>query len=246
MKKENLTRLNSRQQRDIRISPNKNKIDALDTGEMDADVPDIFSDEDTTEDDEPEEDLEQIAASAGIAADDPVRVYIKEISSIPLLTGEAEQELARKAAEGNTEEVNAAKNRLVEANLRVVVDVAKRYVGHGTQFLDLIQEGNLGLLKAVDRFDYKRGLKFSAYATWWIRQAITRSIADQERTLGKEEYSRPGDFIPTESSDPVEEEVMGRLFYRQILDAVEALPEKEQRVIKRRFGLDDDAPRTLE
>lgn len=246
MKKENLTRLNSRQQRDIWISPNKNKIDALDTGEMDAEVPDIFSDEDTTEDDEPEEDLEQIAASAGIAADDPVRVYIKEISSIPLLTGEAEQELARKAAEGNTEEVNAAKNRLVEANLRVVVDVAKRYVGHGTQFLDLIQEGNLGLLKAVDRFDYKRGLKFSAYATWWIRQAITRSIADQERTLGKEEYSRPGDFIPTESSDPVEEEVMGRLFYRQILDAVEALPEKEQRVIKRRFGLDDDAPRTLE
>ena len=307
MKKGNLTRLISRQQRDIRRSPDKNKIDIFDTDEMEAEVPDIFSDEDTAEDDEPEEDLEQIAASAGIATDDPVRMYLKEIGSIPLLTGEAERELARKAAEGNTEEVNTAKNRLAEANLRLVVSIAKRYLGHGMQFLDLIQEGNLGLLKAVEKFDYTRGFKFSTYATWWLRQAITRSIADQGRTIripvhmvenihrlervkrkmsqesgrkpteeelaealcapvdkikeivrcarepvsletpiGEEEDSHLGDFIPAESSDQVEKEVMGRFFYRQILDAVEMLPDKEQRVIKRRFGLDGEAPRTLE
>ena len=118
----------------------------------------------------------------GIAVDDPVRMYLKEIGKVPLLTAEEEVELAKKMAEGG-EEGEEAKKRLCEANLRLVVSIAKRYVGRGMLFLDLIQEGNLGLIKAVDKFDYTKGYKFSTYATWWIRQAITRSIADQARTI---------------------------------------------------------------
>ena len=115
----------------------------------------------------------------GIAVDDPVRMYLKEIGKVPLLSAEEEIELAKRMEQGD----EAAKQRLCEANLRLVVSIAKRYVGRGMLFLDLIQEGNLGLIKAVDKFDWRKGYKFSTYATWWIRQAITRSIADQARTI---------------------------------------------------------------
>lgn len=121
----------------------------------------------------------KLAAAEGIAIDDPVRMYLKEIGRVPLLSGEEEQDIAQRMADGDEE----AKKQLAEANLRLVVSVAKRYVGRGMQFLDLIQEGNLGLIKAVDKFDYRKGFKFSTYATWWIRQAITRAIADQARTI---------------------------------------------------------------
>ncbi|HAA89135.1 MAG TPA: RNA polymerase sigma factor RpoD [Peptococcaceae bacterium] len=128
----------------------------------------------------PEEDLElDLSIPEGIAIDDPVRMYLKEIGRIPLLTPEEEIELAKRIEQGDEE----AKRKLCEANLRLVVSIAKRYVGRGMLFLDLIQEGNLGLLKAVEKFDYRKGYKFSTYATWWIRQAITRAIADQARTI---------------------------------------------------------------
>ena len=126
-----------------------------------------------------EEKLDDLSVPEGIAIDDPVRMYLKEIGKVPLLTGEEEIELAKRMEEGD----QAAKTRLSEANLRLVVSIAKRYVGRGMMFLDLIQEGNLGLIKAVDKFDYRKGYKFSTYATWWIRQAITRAIADQARTI---------------------------------------------------------------
>ena len=125
------------------------------------------------------EDMEKMLASEGLAIDDPVRMYLKEIGKVPLLSGEREMELAQKMEEGD----GNAKQELVEANLRLVVSIAKRYVGKGMSFLDLIQEGNLGLMKAVEKFDYRKGYKFSTYATWWIRQAITRAIADQARTI---------------------------------------------------------------
>lgn len=125
------------------------------------------------------ENMEKMLQQEGLAIDDPVRMYLKEIGRVPLLTGEQERELAEKMAAGDVE----AKNKLVEANLRLVVSIAKRYVGKGMFFLDLIQEGNIGLMKAVDKFDYQKGYKFSTYATWWIRQAITRAIADQARTI---------------------------------------------------------------
>ena len=123
--------------------------------------------------------MERILVQEGLAIDDPVRMYLKEIGKVPLLTAKRERELAERMAEGD----DAAKDELVEANLRLVVSIAKRYVGKGMYFLDLIQEGNLGLMKAVDKFDYTKGYKFSTYATWWIRQAITRAIADQARTI---------------------------------------------------------------
>lgn len=121
----------------------------------------------------------KLAVTEGIAIDDPVRMYLKEIGRVPLLTSDQEIDIAKRMADGDEE----AKQQLAEANLRLVVSVAKRYVGRGMQFLDLIQEGNLGLIKAVDKFDYHKGYKFSTYATWWIRQAITRAIADQARTI---------------------------------------------------------------
>ncbi|MBR6735259.1 MAG: RNA polymerase sigma factor RpoD [Oscillospiraceae bacterium] len=126
-----------------------------------------------------EEELENVLSSEGISIDDPVKVYLKEIGRVPLLTSEEEIDLAVRMANGD----EYAKQRLSEANLRLVVSIAKRYVGRGMQFLDLIQEGNLGLIKAVEKFDYTKGFKFSTYATWWIRQAITRAIADQARTI---------------------------------------------------------------
>ncbi len=125
------------------------------------------------------ENMKQILEQEGLSVDDPVRMYLKEIGKVPLLTGEREHELAERMAVGDEN----AKSELVEANLRLVVSIAKRYVGRGMYFLDLIQEGNLGLMKAVDKFDYTKGYKFSTYATWWIRQAITRAIADQARTI---------------------------------------------------------------
>ncbi len=125
------------------------------------------------------ENMERVLAQEGLAIDDPVRMYLKEIGKVPLLTAKRERELAERMAEGD----ETAKDELVEANLRLVVSIAKRYVGKGMFFLDLIQEGNLGLMKAVDKFDYTKGYKFSTYATWWIRQAITRAIADQARTI---------------------------------------------------------------
>ena len=125
------------------------------------------------------ENMERLLEQEGLSIDDPVRMYLKEIGKVPLLTAEREKELAERMAEGD----DTAKTELVEANLRLVVSIAKRYVGKGMFFLDLIQEGNLGLMKAVDKFDYTKGYKFSTYATWWIRQAITRAIADQARTI---------------------------------------------------------------
>ncbi|MGN0758175.1 MAG: sigma-70 family RNA polymerase sigma factor, partial [Candidatus Ventricola sp.] len=123
-----------------------------------------------------------LSVPEGISIDDPVRMYLKEIGKVPLLTADEEIEIAKKMLEGG-EEAEAAKKKLAEANLRLVVSIAKRYVGRGMLFLDLIQEGNLGLIKAVEKFDYTKGFKFSTYATWWIRQAITRAIADQARTI---------------------------------------------------------------
>ena len=135
--------------------------------------------ENEVEQHESAEDMEKMLAQEGLAIDDPVRMYLKEIGKVPLLEGEKEFELAKKMSEGDEQ----AKDELVQANLRLVVSIAKRYVGKGMFFLDLIQEGNLGLMKAVEKFDYTKGYKFSTYATWWIRQAITRSIADQARTI---------------------------------------------------------------
>ena len=159
------------------------KIDVLNTDESDDSAPEFFVKDDDLDEEETEEDLEQLTIPEGIAIDDPVRMYLKEIGKIQLLTVEMEQELAKKIIEGTEAEANESKKRLAEANLRLVVSIAKRYVGRGMQFLDLIQEGNMGLLKAVDKFDYTKGFKFSTYATWWIRQAITRAIADQARTI---------------------------------------------------------------
>ncbi len=133
--------------------------------------------------DNPDDDLDSALSTEGLAVDDPVKIYLKEIGRVPLLSGDEEIELARLMAEGTPLQAKRAKQRLSEANLRLVVSIAKKYVGRGMQFLDLIQEGNLGLIKAVEKFDYNKGFKFSTYATWWIRQAITRAIADQARTI---------------------------------------------------------------
>lgn len=137
------------------------------------------TDDDAANDDENEDDEYDLSVPEGISLDDPVRMYLKEIGRVPLLVAEEEVELAKRIEKGE----EAAKRELAEANLRLVVSIAKRYVGRGMHFLDLIQEGNLGLIKAVEKFDYRKGFKFSTYATWWIRQAITRAIADQARTI---------------------------------------------------------------
>ena len=158
-----------------------NKVDVLRLGE-DTDIDeDLFVEDEMDLDHEEEIDLEKIDLSApeGVGTEDPVRMYLKEIGKIPLLSMEDEIELAKRIELGD----EGAKKVLAEANLRLVVSIAKRYVGRGMQFLDLIQEGNLGLIKAVEKFDYTKGFKFSTYATWWIRQAITRAIADQARTI---------------------------------------------------------------
>ena len=155
----------------LRVSGDGDGIEELDDVD-DSDI--VLTDEDDV-------DMEKIDLSVpdGISIEDPVRMYLKEIGKVPLLSADEEVELAKRMAEGDED----AKKRLAEANLRLVVSIAKRYVGRGMLFLDLIQEGNLGLIKAVEKFDYHKGFKFSTYATWWIRQAITRAIADQARTI---------------------------------------------------------------
>ncbi len=245
----------------------------------------------------------EIAVPKGISIDDPVRMYLKEIGKIPLLKPHEEVDYAKRMAEGD----EFAKQKLVEANLRLVVSIAKRYVGRGMLFLDLIQEGNLGLIKAVEKFDYKKGYKFSTYATWWIRQAITRAIADQARTIripvhmvetinklirvsrqllqqlgrdpkpeeiakemnmteekvreimkiaqdpvsletpiGEEEDSHLGDFIPDEDAPAPAEAAAYSLLKEQIEDVLNTLNDREQKVLKLRFGLEDGRARTLE
>ena len=153
-------------------------VDVLRTEEEDME-PDLFLDEELEEEEESQLDQLDLSVPEGIGVEDPVRMYLKEIGKIPLLTTDQEIELAKRMELGD----QLAKKRLAEANLRLVVSIAKKYVGRGMQFLDLIQEGNLGLIKAVEKFDYRKGYKFSTYATWWIRQAITRAIADQARTI---------------------------------------------------------------
>ena len=283
------------------------KIDILNTDDSEDAAPEFFGKEEEMEDEEQEEDLEKLTIPEGIAIDDPVRMYLKEIGKIPLLTVEMEQSLAKRIIEGSEAEANEAKKRLAEANLRLVVSIAKRYVGRGMQFLDLIQEGNLGLLKAVDKFDYTKGFKFSTYATWWIRQSITRSIADQARTIripvhmvetinrlvrtqrqmlqelgreptpeelakrldtpvarvrdimqisqepvsfetpiGEEEDSHLGDFIQDDSSQVPVDAAAERLLHEQLMNVINQLSDREQKVLKLRFGLVDGKPRTLE
>ncbi|WP_297134580.1 RNA polymerase sigma factor RpoD [Terrisporobacter sp.] len=264
-------------------------------------------DDDIDESIKKEEDIEMdkldLSLPKGISIDDPVRMYLKEIGKIPLLKPHEEVELAKRMLEGD----EIAKQRLVEANLRLVVSIAKRYVGRGMLFLDLIQEGNLGLIKAVEKFDYERGFKFSTYATWWIRQAITRAIADQARTIripvhmvetinklirvsrqllqelgrdpkpeeiakememseekvreimkiaqdpvsletpiGEEEDSHLGDFIPDEDALAPAEAAAYSLLKDQIEEVLGSLNEREQKVLKLRFGLEDGRARTLE
>lgn len=252
-----------------------------------------------------EEDLENIDLSVpeGISIEDPVRMYLKEIGKVPLLSANEEITLAQRMEEGDEE----AKKRLAEANLRLVVSIAKRYVGRGMLFLDLIQEGNLGLIKAVEKFDYRKGYKFSTYATWWIRQAITRAIADQARTIripvhmvetinklirvqrqllqelgreplpeeiskvmnlpvdrvreiqkisqepvsletpiGEEEDSHLGDFIQDDNVPVPAEAAAFTLLKEQLVDVLGTLTEREQKVLRLRFGLDDGRARTLE
>ncbi len=281
-----------------------NKVDVLQIGGEDLDLDeDLFIEEDI--EDEEEIDMETIDLSVpeGISVEDPVRMYLKEIGKVPLLSSEDEIELAKKIELGDDD----AKQRLTEANLRLVVSIAKRYVGRGMQFLDLIQEGNLGLIKAVEKFDYRKGYKFSTYATWWIRQAITRAIADQARTIripvhmvetinrlvrvsrqllqelgrepvpeeiaaradmqvdrvreimkvsqepvsletpiGEEEDSHLGDFIQDEQVAVPADAATFTMLHEQLMEVLDTLTEREQKVLKLRFGLDDGRPRTLE
>ena len=278
----------------------KSGIDVLRITDDD-DIPDeelLLSDED-------EVDMENLDLSIpdGISIEDPVRMYLKEIGKVPLLSAEEEIELAKKMENGDQE----AKKRLAEANLRLVVSIAKRYVGRGMLFLDLIQEGNLGLIKAVEKFDYRKGYKFSTYATWWIRQAITRAIADQARTIripvhmvetinklirvsrqllqelgreptpeeiseemgmpvdrvreilkisqepvsletpiGEEEDSHLGDFIQDDNVPVPAEAASFTLLREQLVEVLGTLTEREQKVLRLRFGLDDGRARTLE
>ena len=278
----------------------KSGIDVLRITDDD-DIPDeelLLSDED-------EVDMENLDLSIpdGISIEDPVRMYLKEIGKVPLLSAEEEIELAKRMENGDQE----AKKRLAEANLRLVVSIAKRYVGRGMLFLDLIQEGNLGLIKAVEKFDYRKGYKFSTYATWWIRQAITRAIADQARTIripvhmvetinklirvsrqllqefgreptpeeiseemgmpvdrvreilkisqepvsletpiGEEEDSHLGDFIQDDNVPVPAEAASFTLLREQLVEVLGTLTEREQKVLRLRFGLDDGRARTLE
>ena len=228
------------------------------------------------------DDLELSLSTEGIAIDDPVKIYLKEIGRVPLLSMDEEKQLAERMAQGDS----SAKKRLCEANLRLVVSIAKKYVGRGMQFLDLIQEGNLGLLKAVEKFDYNKGFKFSTYATWWIRQAITRvkkatsqllhetgreptpeEIAERlgmpvervcevmriaqdpvslETPIGEEEDSHLGDFIEDENALAPEDAASLMLLKEQLDKVLSTLTEREAKVLRLRFGLEDGRSRTLE
>ncbi len=263
------------------------------------DVMDEVKEEETVS----EKEDDSISVPEGVNIDDPVRMYLKEIGKVPLLTAEEEIDLAQRMGQGD----ESAKRKLVEANLRLVVSIAKRYVGRGMLFLDLIQEGNLGLIKAVEKFDYQKGFKFSTYATWWIRQAITRAIADQARTIripvhmvetinklirvsrqllqeygreplpeeiaaemgipedkvreimkiaqepvsletpiGEEEDSHLGDFIPDDDAPAPAEAAAFTLLKEQLMDVLDTLTSREEKVLRLRFGLDDGRARTLE
>ncbi len=282
----------------------ENEIDVL---EIDVDK-EVDPDADGSDLDIPKDETEDmikddLTIPDTISTEDPVRLYLKEIGKVPLLTAEEEVDLAKRMGDGDEE----AKHKLTEANLRLVVSIAKRYVGRGMLFLDLIQEGNLGLIKAVEKFDYTKGFKFSTYATWWIRQAITRAIADQARTIripvhmvetinklmrvqrqllqelgrepteeeiaaemnlsvervreilkiaqepvsletpiGEEEDSHLGDFIQDENV-PVPAEAAARMLLKEQLDEVlDTLTEREQKVLRLRFGMNDGRARTLE
>ena len=274
------------------------RISADTDDDADMDIDGIISDEEDV-------DMENIDLSVpeGVSIEDPVRMYLKEIGKVPLLSAEREIELAQRMEDGDED----AKKELAEANLRLVVSIAKRYVGRGMLFLDLIQEGNLGLIKAVEKFDYHKGYKFSTYATWWIRQAITRAIADQARTIripvhmvetinklirvsrqllqelgreplpeeiakeldmpvdrvreilkisqepvsletpiGEEEDSHLGDFIQDDNV-PVPAEAAAQTLLKEQLDEVlDTLTEREQKVLRLRFGMNDGRARTLE
>ena len=278
----------------------------IDYESVEADI--LDKDDDFILTDELEETAEEIIKDdftdfEGININDPVRMYLKEIGKVELLTAEQEVALAERIEAGDV----TAKQELAEANLRLVVSIAKRYVGRGMAFLDLIQEGNLGLLKAVDKFDYTKGYKFSTYATWWIRQAITRAIADQARTIripvhmvetinkiarvtrvlvqelgrdpstkeiadrlgmsedkvieiqkiaqdpvsletpiGEEEDSHLGDFIPDDEAPAPDEAASYMLLREQLLEVLSTLTDREAKVLKYRFGLEDGRPRTLE
>lgn len=254
-------------------------------------------------DTEPEAEELDVSIPEGISIDDPVRMYLKEIGKVPLLSSAEEIELAKRNEEGDI----VAKKKLAEANLRLVVSIAKRYVGRGMLFLDLIQEGNLGLIKAVEKYDYRKGFKFSTYATWWIRQAITRAIADQARTIripvhmvetinklirvsrqllqelgrepqpdevaermempvakvreimkiaqepvsletpiGEEEDSHLGDFIPDDDALAPAEAAAFTMLKEQLINVLDTLTPREEKVLRLRFGLDDGRARTLE
>ena len=251
----------------------RHHVDVLRTEEEDEMDPDLFSEEDLEDEEEIDPEKIDLSVPEGVGVEDPVRMYLKEIGKIPLLSTDEEIELAKKMELGDQE----ARKRLAEANLRLVVSIAKRYVGRGMQFLDLIQEGNLGLIKAVEKFDYRKGYKFSTYATWWIRQAITRAIADQARTIripvhmvetinrlvreirkisqdpvsletpiGEEEDSHLGDFIQDDHVAVPAEEAAFTLLHEQLMEALSTLTEREQKVLRLRFGLDDGKPKTLE
>ena len=283
----------------------QNKVDVIRMGTEDELDPDLFIEEEMELDEEEEIDVEHLDLSVpeGVSLEDPVRMYLKEIGKIPLLGMEDEVELAKKMELGDPE----ARKRLAESNLRLVVSIAKRYVGRGMQFLDLIQEGNLGLIKAVEKFDYTKGYKFSTYATWWIRQAITRAIADQARTIripvhmvetinrlvrtsrqllqelgreptteeiaarvdlpvervseilkmsqepvsletpiGEEEDSHLVDFIQDDNVLVPQDAAAFTLLHEQLMEVLLTLTEREQKVLRLRFGLDDGRPRTLE
>ena len=284
----------------------QNNIDVLKVMEIsddDLDVPDETLEAIEEENEETEIDLLDLSVPDSVNIEDPVRMYLKEIGKVPLLTADEEIELAKRMEEGD----EAAKKRLAEANLRLVVSIAKRYVGRGMLFLDLIQEGNLGLIKAVEKFDYRKGFKFSTYATWWIRQAITRAIADQARTIripvhmvetinklvrvsrqllqelgreptaeeiaermdipvervreimkisqepvsletpiGEEEDSHLGDFIQDENVPVPADAAAFTLLKEQLVEVLGTLTDREQKVLRLRFGLDDGRARTLE
>ena len=284
-------------------------LDFLETSNIDVlritDNDDDTVDDEILLDEEEEVEVEKIDLSVpdGVSIEDPVRMYLKEIGKVPLLSAEEEIELAKRMELGDQE----AKKRLAEANLRLVVSIAKRYVGRGMLFLDLIQEGNLGLIKAVEKFDYTKGYKFSTYATWWIRQAITRAIADQARTIripvhmvetinklirvsrqllqelgreptpeeiaeemsmpvervreilkisqepvsletpiGEEEDSHLGDFIQDDNVPVPADAAAFSLLKEQLNEVLGTLTEREQKVLRLRFGLDDGRARTLE
>ncbi|MFD2704156.1 MULTISPECIES: RNA polymerase sigma factor RpoD [Salibacterium] len=271
-------------------------IDLLNEGE---EVPSM----EQVEKEEEELDLNDLSVPPGIKINDPVRMYLKEIGRVPLLSAQEEITYAKQIEEGDDE----AKRRLAEANLRLVVSIAKRYVGRGMLFLDLIQEGNMGLIKAVEKFDYDKGFKFSTYATWWIRQAITRAIADQARTIripvhmvetinklirvqrqllqdlgreptpeevskemdltpdkvreilkiaqepvsletpiGEEDDSHLGDFIEDQEATAPSDAAAYELLKEQLEDVLDTLTDREENVLRLRFGLDDGRTRTLE